>query len=193
MPQSSMSYSSSCTAAAKLGLAAAQVGGSSSPLQCMPCPCAAGTPEELKALIDEAHRLGIAVLLDVVHSHISSNADDGLAGFDLGQPEEANYFKQASLSVWVAVWQQSRWAATPACLPTAAANRVAATASNCLPQPATELPLLLSPSFPQGEAGYHSQCEPGLTARWAAAAAAHSQAPAIDLVVVPHLLPLGST
>ena len=24
----------------------------------------------------------------------SSNADDGLAGFDLGQPEEANYFKQ---------------------------------------------------------------------------------------------------
>ena len=39
-----------------------------------------GTPEELKALIDEAHRLGVLVLLDVVHSHISSNADDGLAG-----------------------------------------------------------------------------------------------------------------
>lgn len=39
-----------------------------------------GAPEELKALIDEAHRLGIVVLLDVVHSHISSNADDGLAG-----------------------------------------------------------------------------------------------------------------
>ncbi len=37
------------------------------------------------------------VLLDVVHSHISSNADDGLAGFDLGQPEEANYFKQVGL------------------------------------------------------------------------------------------------
>ena len=53
-----------------------------------------GTPEELKALIDEAHGMGISVLLDVVHSHISSNADDGLAGFDLGQPEEANYFKQ---------------------------------------------------------------------------------------------------
>lgn len=59
-----------------------------------PSPPPAGTPEELKALIDEAHRLGICVLLDVVHSHISSNADDGLAGFDLGQPEEANYFKQ---------------------------------------------------------------------------------------------------
>ena len=49
-----------------------------------------------QALIDEAHRLGIVVLLDVIHSHISSNADDGLAGFDLGQKEEDNYFLQAS-------------------------------------------------------------------------------------------------
>ena len=28
-----------------------------------------GTPEELKALIDEAHSLGIAVIMDIVHSH----------------------------------------------------------------------------------------------------------------------------
>ena len=34
----------------------------------------------MQALVDEAHKLGIVVLLDVVHSHISRNQDDGLAG-----------------------------------------------------------------------------------------------------------------
>ncbi|KPP75735.1 1,4-alpha-glucan-branching enzyme-like [Scleropages formosus] len=41
-----------------------------------------GTPDELKKLIDEAHRLGILVLLDVVHSHASKNTEDGLSRFD---------------------------------------------------------------------------------------------------------------
>ncbi len=41
-----------------------------------------GTPEELKALIDEAHRLGIVVYLDLVHSHASKNVLDGLNQFD---------------------------------------------------------------------------------------------------------------
>ncbi|XP_030648584.1 1,4-alpha-glucan-branching enzyme [Chanos chanos] len=41
-----------------------------------------GTPEELKRLVDVAHSLGITVLLDVVHSHASSNTADGLNQFD---------------------------------------------------------------------------------------------------------------
>jgi 1,4-alpha-glucan branching enzyme len=41
-----------------------------------------GTPEELKALVDAAHGLGIAVILDVVHSHAVKNDNEGLSHFD---------------------------------------------------------------------------------------------------------------
>ncbi len=41
-----------------------------------------GTPNELKALIDAAHGMGIAVLLDVVHSHAVKNTAEGLNEFD---------------------------------------------------------------------------------------------------------------
>eukprot|EP01116_Phalansterium_solitarium_P011070 TRINITY_DN26679_c0_g1_i1.p1 TRINITY_DN26679_c0_g1~~TRINITY_DN26679_c0_g1_i1.p1 ORF type:complete len:711 (-),score=252.76 TRINITY_DN26679_c0_g1_i1:344-2476(-) len=41
-----------------------------------------GTPEELKALIDTAHSMGILVILDLVHSHTSKNTKDGLNMFD---------------------------------------------------------------------------------------------------------------
>ncbi len=41
-----------------------------------------GTPEELKALVDTAHKMGIAVLLDVVHSHACKNTREGINEFD---------------------------------------------------------------------------------------------------------------
>lgn len=41
-----------------------------------------GTPDELKAMIDEAHRLGLVVLMDIVHSHASKNTNDGINMFD---------------------------------------------------------------------------------------------------------------
>ncbi len=41
-----------------------------------------GTPEDLKYLIDTAHGWGIAVLLDIVHSHAVKNTAEGLNNFD---------------------------------------------------------------------------------------------------------------
>lgn len=41
-----------------------------------------GTPEELKYLINKAHSMGIAVLLDVIHSHIARNEREGICRFD---------------------------------------------------------------------------------------------------------------
>ena len=50
-----------------------------------------GTPEELKQLIDEAHGLGIAVIMDIVHSHAVKNEIEGLGRFD-GTPYQ--YFHE---------------------------------------------------------------------------------------------------
>lgn len=41
-----------------------------------------GTPEDLKALVNAAHKMGIAVLLDVVHSHAARNTREGINQFD---------------------------------------------------------------------------------------------------------------
>jgi len=41
-----------------------------------------GMPEELKELINAAHEMGIAVLLDVVHSHACRNTREGINEFD---------------------------------------------------------------------------------------------------------------
>ncbi|MBP3408865.1 MAG: alpha amylase C-terminal domain-containing protein [Bacteroidaceae bacterium] len=48
-----------------------------------------GTPEELKELIDAAHGMGIAVIMDLVHSHAVKNELEGL-GLLAGDP--AQYF-----------------------------------------------------------------------------------------------------
>ena len=41
-----------------------------------------GTPEELKSLIDRAHELGIAVIMDIVHSHAVKNVVEGIGSID---------------------------------------------------------------------------------------------------------------
>jgi 1,4-alpha-glucan branching enzyme len=41
-----------------------------------------GTPEDLKALVDTAHRAGLKIIMDLVHSHAVSNEVEGLSRFD---------------------------------------------------------------------------------------------------------------
>jgi 1,4-alpha-glucan branching enzyme len=41
-----------------------------------------GTPEELKALVDAAHNEGVAVVMDIVHSHAVKNEIEGISRFD---------------------------------------------------------------------------------------------------------------
>ncbi len=50
-----------------------------------------GTPEELKLLIDTAHGMGIAVIMDIVHSHAVKNEMEGLGNL-AGDP--CQYFNQ---------------------------------------------------------------------------------------------------
>lgn len=49
-----------------------------------------GTPDELKELIDVAHTLGIAVIMDIVHSHAAKNEVEGLGNF-AGDPYQYFY------------------------------------------------------------------------------------------------------
>jgi 1,4-alpha-glucan branching enzyme len=41
-----------------------------------------GSPEDLKYLIDTAHKLGLYIILDIVHSHAVKNELEGLSRFD---------------------------------------------------------------------------------------------------------------
>lgn len=44
-----------------------------------------GTPEDLKTLVREAHRLGLAVIMDIVHAHYVKNLNEGINALD-GDP-----------------------------------------------------------------------------------------------------------
>ncbi len=46
-----------------------------------------GTAAELKALVDDAHSRGIAVIMDIVHSHAVKNENEGLGRLD-GTPDQ---------------------------------------------------------------------------------------------------------
>jgi 1,4-alpha-glucan branching enzyme len=59
-----------------------------------------GKPEELMYLIDKAHELGLFMIMDIVHSHASSNVDDG---FNLWDGTDYLYFhggKMGHHSLW---------------------------------------------------------------------------------------------
>ncbi len=64
------------------------------------CSSRFGTPEELKALVDAAHVAGIAVIMDIVHSHSVKNEREGLSLFD-GTPYQ--YFHDG-LRGWHEAW-----------------------------------------------------------------------------------------
>ena len=49
-----------------------------------------GTPEELKHLIDEAHGMGLRVIMDLIHSHAVKNENEGLGNL-AGDPSQYFY------------------------------------------------------------------------------------------------------
>ena len=59
-------------------------------------PCSRyGTPDQFKALVDAAHGLGLAVILDIPHAHACPNTEQGLARYD-----GSDYFFTGALNQW---------------------------------------------------------------------------------------------
>ncbi len=56
-----------------------------------------GTPEQLKQLINTAHKMGIAVIMDIVHSHSVKNELEGLSNFDGNRTQ---YFAAEDHPAW---------------------------------------------------------------------------------------------
>ena len=56
-----------------------------------------GTPDELKHLIDTAHKMGLRVVMDLIHSHAVKNELEGLSRFD---GTTTQYFHQGKHKAW---------------------------------------------------------------------------------------------
>ena len=56
-----------------------------------------GTPADFKRLVDAAHRLGLRVVIDIVHAHAAKNEVEGLGNF-AGSPTQ--YFKAHDHPAW---------------------------------------------------------------------------------------------
>ena len=56
-----------------------------------------GTPDDFKKLIDTAHRMGLRVIIDLVHAHAAKNEVEGLGNF-AGDPTQ--YFKPTNHPEW---------------------------------------------------------------------------------------------
>jgi len=56
-----------------------------------------GTPDDFKRLVDAAHRLGLRVVIDIVHAHAAKNEVEGLGNF-AGSPTQ--YFKAHDHPAW---------------------------------------------------------------------------------------------
>ncbi len=59
-----------------------------------------GTPEDLKELVDAAHGLGIAVIMDLVHSHAVKNINEGLNEFDGSSHQYFRYGEAGNHPLW---------------------------------------------------------------------------------------------
>lgn len=69
-----------------------------------------GTPDELKQLIDEAHRCGLAVIMDIVHSHAVKNLNEGLGEFDGTDYQYFHAGARGYHTLWDSrLWNYGKW------------------------------------------------------------------------------------
>lgn len=59
-----------------------------------------GPPEDLKALIDTAHGMGLTVLMDLVHSHAVNNEVEGISRFDGTEYQYFHVGQKGRHSLW---------------------------------------------------------------------------------------------